>query len=335
MQIRSKGIWTSRLQLTDDSFLDAPFPLPSIEEQNAIVKFLNYYDRRIKRYIRAKQQLIRLLNEHKQVIIHQAVTRGLVPNVRLKPSGVEWLGDIPKHWEVKPLKRWVKINTRSLSNNTDRDFIFDYIDIGSVGTGYQVHPPQRITFSNSPSRARRIVVESDTIISTVRTYLKAVLFISNLSFPTIVSTGFAVLSPNQDIIPEYLGYVIQDNNFVNRISANSIGVDYPAINQAKLSALKIAIPTLDEQQLIIDSIKIKVKDFDASIRRLTQEITFLKEYHTRLIADVVTGKLDVRAAAARLPDEPEELESAEEEEILMEGGNSDEVLGLIDEEEEA
>ena len=76
-------------------------PFPPVLEQSAIVRYLDYIDRRIRRYIRTKQKLIKLLEEQKQAIIHQAVTRGLDPNVRLKSSGVEWLGDVPEHWEVK------------------------------------------------------------------------------------------------------------------------------------------------------------------------------------------------------------------------------------------
>ena len=78
--------------------------LPSLPEQAAIVRFLDHVDRRIRRYIRAKQKLIKLLEEQKQAIIHRAVTRGLDPNVRLKPSGVEWLGDVPEHWEVRRIQ---------------------------------------------------------------------------------------------------------------------------------------------------------------------------------------------------------------------------------------
>ena len=97
LQVRSKGIWVSRLQLTDEAFLGAPLPLPPLAEQRAIVRYLDHVDRRIQRYVSAKQRLIALLEEAKQAIINQAVTRGLDPNVPLKPSGVEWLGDVPAH----------------------------------------------------------------------------------------------------------------------------------------------------------------------------------------------------------------------------------------------
>ena len=98
LQIRSKGIWISRLQLTDEAFLAIPFPVPPPEEQAAIVRYLDNTDQQIQRYIAGKERLIALLEEERQALVHQAVTRGLDPSVRLKPSGVEWLGDVPEHW---------------------------------------------------------------------------------------------------------------------------------------------------------------------------------------------------------------------------------------------
>ncbi len=111
LQVRSKGIWISRLQLTDEAFLGAPFPLPPPQEQAAIVRFLDHADRRIRRYIHAKQKLIALLEEQKQAIIYQAVTgkinvRTSQPYPAYKDSGVEWLGEVPKHWEVAQLRRF-------------------------------------------------------------------------------------------------------------------------------------------------------------------------------------------------------------------------------------
>ena len=104
LHVRSKGIWTSRLQLTDESFLDMPIIVPPADEAELIAHFLDHFDRRVNRFIRAKRQLIALLNEQKQAIIHRAVTRGLNPDAPLKPSGVAWLGEIPEHWEVRKLK---------------------------------------------------------------------------------------------------------------------------------------------------------------------------------------------------------------------------------------
>lgn len=100
---RSTGITTSRLRLYPEQFLRIPFACPPLQEQRLIMRFVAAMDRRVRLYIRAKQKLIKLLEEQKQVIINRAVTRGLDPNVRLKHSSVEWLGDVPEHWEVRKL----------------------------------------------------------------------------------------------------------------------------------------------------------------------------------------------------------------------------------------
>lgn len=103
-ELQSLATGTTFTEISTSRIGTVSFPLPPLPEQAAIVKFLDYYDRKIRRYIRAKQKLIKLLEEEKQAIIHRAVTRGLDPNVRLKPSGVEWLGDVPEHWEVVALR---------------------------------------------------------------------------------------------------------------------------------------------------------------------------------------------------------------------------------------
>ena len=100
--VRASGV--TRYGLTHSGIQSVRIPLPPLPEQRAIVRYLDYVDRRIRRYITAKQKLIALLEEEKQAVINQAVTRGLDPNVRLKPSGVEWLGDVPEHWEVPRLR---------------------------------------------------------------------------------------------------------------------------------------------------------------------------------------------------------------------------------------
>lgn len=306
----SYGIMYERNRLYFERFKMIPTIVPSITEQSAIVHYLDYIDRRIRRYIRAKQKLLKLLEEQKQAIIHQAVTRGLDPNnVKLKPSGMKWLGDVPEHWEIRPLKYWVHINRKTLPETTDEDYTFSYIDIGSVTTGRIVRPLEKISFGKAPSRARRIVSKGDTIISTVRTYLKAVLYISEESGSLIASTGFAVLSPKEDVFPEYLGYMIQSDTFIDQVTANSIGVAYPAISESSLGRFEVSLPpSIIEQEQIAFFVKKETAFLEKAISSAYQEISLLREYRTRLIVDVVTGKLDVRKAAANLSDKSDEME---------------------------
>jgi len=121
---RSTGIRSSRLRLYPEQFLDIPIVYASIEEQRAMLAYLNAKDRAIRRFIRNKRRLIALLNEQKQAIIDRAVTRGVDAGARLAPSGIEWPGDVPAHWILRPLKRWVAINQRSLQEDTDPDYVF-------------------------------------------------------------------------------------------------------------------------------------------------------------------------------------------------------------------
>jgi type I restriction enzyme S subunit len=308
----SRGITTSRLRLYPPDFLNIPFIQPPLDEQRLIVRFLDWHGAQTAKLIRAKKRTIALLTEEKQAIIHRAVTRGLDPTVKLKPSGIPWLGDVPDGWEVKPLKFWAAINRRTLSQNTDPDYAFDYLDISCVATGYLVSTPERMRFESAPSRARRIVLQGDTIISTVRTYLKAIYFVDREWPDLVASTGFAVLTPSSAIDSRFFGFALQSKAFVDQVVANSVGVAYPAINETRLRSLPLALPsTRDEQIAVIEHLRTATVDFDRAIERTQREIVLIQEFRTRLIADVVTGKLDVRAAAAALP-EVTELEAVEE-----------------------
>jgi len=317
----SRGVTTSRLRLYPPDFLNIPFVQPPLDEQRLIVRFLDWHGAQTARLIRAKKKIIALLNEQKQAIIHRAVTRGLDPNVCLKPSGIPWLGDVPEGWEVKPLKHWAGINRRTLSQNTDPVYAFDYVDISAVATGYLSAIPERMRFEASPSRARRIVQQGDTLISTVRTYLKAIYHVDRPWPDLIASTGFAVLTPKPSIDARFFGFVLQSKTFVDQVVANSIGVAYPAISETRLGSLHVCLPpSRQEQEGIINHLQTATVDFDRSIEATQREIALIQEFRTRLIADAVTGKLDVRAAAASLPEavEPETIDDLVEGDDLIE-----------------
>jgi len=307
-------------------------PAPSLDEQRLIVRFLEWNGAQTAKLVRAKKKVIALLNEQKQAIIHRAVTRGLDPSARLKPSGIPWLGDVPEGWGLKPLKHWASINRRTLSQNTDPDYSFDYIDISAVGTGYLSSTPERMRFEGSPSRARRIVRQGDTLISTVRTYLKAIYHVDRPWPDLIASTGFAVLTPSSSIDARFFGFVLQSKAFVDQVVANSIGVAYPAISETRIGSLHICLPpSRQEQDEIIRYLQAATVDFDRSIEATQREIALIQEFRTRLTADVVTGKIDVRATAARLP-ETCELEAIDG---LTEDDDLEDALGDTENEEVA
>lgn len=292
----SRGIVADRNRLYWESFKQMPSLVPPRPEQDQIVSYLRAQDAHIARFIKAKRALIALLTEQKLRIIDHAVTRGLDASVRFKSSGIEWLGEIPEYWIVKPLKRWVCLNASALGEKTDPDFEFRYVDIGSVKTGRLMKELERIRFDAAPSRARRILRRGDTIISTVRTYLKAIWYVNEDANDLIASTGFAVLTPGSSVEPEYLGYVIQSSAFVDRVTANSTGTAYPAIAETVLGRFPVAMPpSLTEQQAIVSHIKSESAPLDTAIEQAMNEIKLIREYRDRLISDVVTGQVDVRS----------------------------------------
>lgn len=211
-----------------------------------------------------------------------------------KDSGMKWLGEVPEHWEVMRLKYIVKANTDALAEGTDPEYIFDYLDIGSVGTGKIVEKPKKLVFNKAPSRARRIVKRNDIIISTVRTYLKATYHFSEDVKDLIVSTGFAVLSPI-GVLPGFLGYFVQSDDFINEVIRESVGASYPAINTDRLVCIPITYPYPEgEQTHIVKYLDWKTKMINKYIKKKRKLIEYLKEYKKGIIDAAVTGKIDVR-----------------------------------------
>ena len=214
------------------------------------------------------------------------------PNLR--HSDVEWLGDVPAHWAVRPLKHWVVVNESVLPEDTDPDYTLDYVDIGSVGTGNLVAPPERMTFRAAPSRARRIVRTGDTLVSTVRTYLKAVWYAEKAGSALIASTGFAVLTPRTTAWPKFVSYVCQSQPFTNCVTANSVGVAYPGIAETKLGTLVVAVPPVREQVAIARVLDRVASHIDGYIRDKKKLISLLEEQKQVLVHNAVTGRIDVR-----------------------------------------
>src|SRR5690606_38695483 len=287
--------------------------IPPKADQTAIARFLDYKLAKIDRFIQKKKQLIKLLNEQKAAIINQAVTKGLDPNAKMKDSGSEWLGEIPEHWAVKPIKYFVTCNDESLTDKTDKDYQLRYIDIGNVDSDGNVSEIVSYKFKDAPSRARRIVKSGDIIVSTVRTYLKAIMHIKGDTENLIVSTGFAVLRPRKNVFSEFLNYAIRANYFIGKVVSESNGVSYPAINSTELITLKIAIPLIDEQKKIVQFIDSETEIINTTISKIEKELALTEEYKTALIAEAVTGKIDVRGYEVPEISEEETYEEIEEE----------------------
>ena len=216
----------------------------------------------------------------------------LSPYPRYRPSGVALVSDVPGHWEVRRLKNVVGINEATLPESTDPHYAFRYIEIGAVGTGILMDEPKRINFAAAPSRARRIVSEGDTLVSTVRTYLKAVWFASEIERDLVCSTGFAVLTPRRHTTPGFLRYATQSNPFSDRLTADSVGTAYPAIPEGRIGSFHICVPPLHEQAAIaryLDYVDRRVRRYVEAKRKL---IALLEEERQAVIHQAVTRGLD-------------------------------------------
>ena len=214
-----------------------------------------------------------------------------------KDSGVEWLGEMPAHWELKRLKFSASINDEALPETTDPDMHLSYVDIGSVHPIHGITSTAEMAFEDAPSRARRIVRDGDTIISTVRTYLRAIAAIRNSVPNTIVSTGFAVVRP-RSVSPSFISYVLSEQGFIEAIMARSVGVSYPAINASEIGMLSIPLPPLSEQRAIAAFLDRETEKIDTLVAKKRTLIERLKEERTALITHTVTRGLPPEAARA-------------------------------------
>ena len=269
--------------------------VPPYLEQTTIAAYLDRKTTQIDDLISKKQKLVELLKEERSAIINQAVTKGLNPDALMKDSGIEWLGEIPAHWEVKRLKYIASINEENLSEKTDENIEIKYIDIGNVCLGSIVNEPVTMYFKDAPSRARRIVRKGDTIISTVRTYLKAITYISDVPQNLIVSTGFAVIRLGDDFDKKFISFLLTSEMIVDTICSLSVGVSYPAINASDIANIIIWFPPdKTEQAAIVEHVNKTTTQIDQAISKIEKQIGLLKEFRTALISEVVTGKIDVR-----------------------------------------
>ena len=282
-------------------------PLPPIPEQRAIVRYLDYVGRRIRRYITAKQKLIDLLEEEKQAIINQAVTRGLDPDVRLKPSGVEWLGDVPEHWEAVQLGR--KGIFSKGTGGTKEDEVPEGIPCVRYGDLYTTHKyfisETRSYVSSQKATAYTPIERGDVLFPTSGETIEEIgKSAVNLMSPPVVCGGdLIIFRPKIPIDHKYAGYALDCSSAQTQKSLMGRGITIMHIYSAQLKYLWIPAPPLHEQQAIAQYVDQEIAGTNAAIARARRQIELVEEYRTRLIADVVTGKLDVREAAAQLPDE--------------------------------
>lgn len=305
--VEANGV--TRYGLSHAAIKAVAIPLPTLPEQAAIVRFLDHFDRRFRRYIAAKRKLIVLLNEQKQVVIHRAVTRGLDRDVHFKSSGVPWLGDVPEHWDVVRIVKICRMESGHTPTRANPAHWRDDNDIPWVSLN-DTKQLDRVDYIDD---TRLHINELGLQNSSARLLPPGVVVFTrdaNVGKAAITTRPMAV---SQHLIAWVCGPRI-DNRYLLRVvyamkaelASLTFGATIPTIGMDDIRKMVTPVPPLEEQVAIAAFLSSYCERLDRAVATVRADVDALVEYRTRLIADVVSGKLDVRDAAARLPDDIDE-----------------------------
>ena len=297
----AKGIRERSTDFRYSTLAAEPLPVPPSEEQDAIVRYLDDADQRIRDYVSAKERLIELLEEERQAIIHQAVTRGLDSNVKLKPSGVEWLGDVPEHWEVTRLKKVATIQAGLTLGKVYRSAELverPYLRVANVQSGHL--DLSEITTVQVPlAEVKKTTLEIGDVLMTeggdIDKLGRGCMWRGEIPGCLHQNHVFAVRPNPTDLNPALLAALmrtVQGRNYFYATAKQTTNL--AATNRTTLGEFPMCLPSIREQQAIVEHVIKETSTRDAAIDRARRQIELMEEYRTRLIADVVTGKIDVR-----------------------------------------
>jgi type I restriction enzyme S subunit len=283
-----------------DDVKNIVFLIIDFKEQTAIANYLDQKTTQIDQLINQKQRFIELLQEERTAVINQAVTKGLDPTVTMKDSGIEWLGEIPEHWDVKPLKHLVNIQGRiGFKGYTVGDLVPEGLGAYTIGAKHinkhnelDLSKPQFISWEKYYESPEIMVNKNDLLLTQRGTLGKVVLINDDI--------GEATINPSMVLLNKlkangfFLYYFFNSDYFISWVDLTNTATAVPMINQAQLGNFKIVIPEIHEQEKIVSFIKKSTFKIDEIILKSQQEIELLIEYKTALISEVVTGKVDVR-----------------------------------------
>jgi type I restriction enzyme S subunit len=283
--------------------------VPPLAEQAAIVKYLAHAHRRIDHAIAAKRTMIALLEEQRQAIISQAVTRGLDPTAPLRESGIPWLGRVPAHWDVPSLRRVSTVFSGSTPSRLEPRYWspaeVPWLASGAVSQVRVQRPTELVSRVVLDERVAPLAPAGSVVVGLVgqgRTRGKAAL----LEIDACINQNLAAIVPSGIVTSGYLFAAIT----VGYMELRSMGRggNQLALNGDLVKAFSIPLPPFDEQSVIVECIEAEATVTDAAIDQARREIGLLREFRTRLTADVVTGQVDVRHIAATLPElDPDDI----------------------------
>ncbi len=307
----STGVVESRLRLYTEDLYRLETHVPPLPEQSAIVRFLDHAYRRIQLYIQTKQKLLQLLEEQKQAIIHQSVTGQIdvqtgKPYPAYKPSGVKWLGDVPEHWEVCKLGqigRFLKGNGGNREDEVSAGI--PCVRYGDLYTKHKYFILQSRSFVSEQKAMNYTPIRFGDVLfagsgETIEEIGKAA--VNFLHSDAVCGGDVIILRPSRQFDAEFMGYAMDCRSVATQKAVMGRGITVMHIYSSNLKNVTVCLPPLSEQKAIGRHLGNINSALDSAISNGHQEIELLNEYRTRLIADVVTGKVDVRDVVGELPD---------------------------------
>ena len=306
------GILAHRMRIPMELLKCELLPRPPLSEQRAIVRYLHHVDDRIRRYVAAKEKLIALLEEERQAVIHRAVTRGLDPNVPLKPSGIDWLGDIPAHWDALRLKTLAQIRYGLGQPPRESEGGLPLIRATNVSRGEIVDKDMvYVDPADVPAGRNALLTEGEIIVVRSGAYTADSAIIPREYSGAV--TGYDMVVTATRAMSEFIAFAllatyVRDDQLI----VESMRSAQPHLNAEELGSALVFLPPQHEQAAIVEYLDKATANIDSAINRARRQTELLREYRTRLIADVVTGKLDVREAAAKLGEQADEEDPIEQ-----------------------
>lgn len=289
----SRGIMDMRLRLYFEGLGNIYIPFPSYPEQQKIAQFLDDKTAKIDQAVDLAEKQIALLKEHKQILIQNAVTRGLNPDVPLKDSGVEWIGQVPEHWEVKKITHiFPNIGSGTTPNSSDPNFYegnINWLQTGDLTDGYIYKTSKTITHKALKTYSTLKIYPKNSLV--IAMYGATIGKVGLLQIETTTNQACCVLSAALNIEMKFIFYLFQ--GIKESLVAMSYGGGQPNISQEKIKSLKLPFPNMSEQQRIADYLDTQTAKINQAIALKTAHIEKLKEYKSVLINDVVTGKVRV------------------------------------------
>ena len=306
--------------------------LPPKDEQTAIANFIDYKTAKIDRFIRKKKRMILLLNEQKAGIINHAVTKGINPNAKMKPSGIEWLGDIPEHWEVKKLKYVANCFPSNIDKHSKENEkqvrLCNYTDV--YKNDFITNSMELMIATTTDDQIEKFTLLKDDVIitkdsETANDIANPALVIEDLE-NVVCGYHLSVLRPYFNLDGTYLLRVLQCKVINIQFELCSNGVTRVGLGVHDMKSARIPLPPKDEQQLIVNHIESEVSKILKTITTIEKEIALTIEYKIALIAEAVTGKIDVRDFVIPEIVEEENYEDLEEEmDMVAEDGQGLEI----------